>query len=332
MLQALVIFVPSICALGKDFIAGQNETADYKQAIMINIKTLENVPFEDIHSSWLAAFSDYQVKINMPIDLLRSFFRQNSVDLSASFGAFDGDKLVGLWMNGLRPEPVEGLRNIGGIKTAYDSGTAIWPEYRSMGISKMLASSSNEKLKSLGVKEYRLEVISTNERAYDIYLKEGFKITRNLGCYSRRPKGPRDIQADDKIKFEMLDYSDALAEKFPKMEYTPSWQNETTSMLNIKELVKAVVATDNNNIVGFGLVQPGRGRISQLGFAEKYWNTELPHTLLSKLCSIAEDKEILVINVDLDAKKTVELFLSCDFEPSTMQFEMKKDLIGTHIP
>lgn len=293
---------------------------------MINIQTLENVLFEEIHSSWLRAFSDYQIKIDMPIDLLRSFFRQNSVDLSASFGAFDGNKLAGLWMNGLRPEPVEGLRNIGGIKTAYDSGTAIWPEYRSMGISKMLASASNEKLKSLGVKEYRLEVISTNERAYGIYLKEGFKITRKLGCYARTPQKSQVPKHGDKIKFEILDYSGALAEKFPKMEYTPSWQNETTSMLNIKELVKAVVATDNNDIVGFGLVQLGRGRISQLGFEEKYWNTELPRTLLLKLCSIAEDKEIMVINVDLDAKKTVGLFLSCDFEPSTMQFEMKKDL------
>ena len=286
----------------------------------IDIKILGSTPISQIADSWNKAFSDYAVKIDMTEERLLSFFRQNSVRFDLSMGAFDGNRLVGLWMNG--------VRTIDGLLTAYDSGTAIWPEFRSMGISKQLAAKSNETLKKAGVGSYVLEVLAENDRAFNIYKKDGFEVTRNFICFQTTAPVSKIIKEMSDVEFRMGFIDEKIAAGLPKTEYMPSWQNQTESLLQIRGGIQVVTAWQNGNIIRFGTMQAERGRIPQIGFLPDRWNTELAPVLLAMLCNIVEPcKEIAVINVEDTAAKTIELLKRHGFTEMTRQYEMKKSLI-----
>lgn len=285
----------------------------------IEIKTLGETPLEKITASWNKAFSDYAVKLVVTKDQLESRFRQNGVRLDASPGAFDGDDLVGIWMNG--------VRTVEGVITAYDSGTAIWPEYRSLGISKDLAKKSNEILKGMGVLTYILEVLSDNERAFNIYKKDGFEVTRKFTCYKTdAPRFDKDIAADG-VLFKEEAFNESMAKILPRPEYEPSWQNSMASILAVNDVMRVISALKRDKVVGYGIVRPDTGRVAQLGFDEEFWDTNLPSLVLEKLHDkVSPHNEIAMINVEENASKTIGLLRKHGFRPWAAQYEMKKHL------
>lgn len=286
----------------------------------ITVAPLSGIGIEKLTASWEIAFSDYAIGISMTPEILGTFFKQNGVNFDLSVGAFDEDKLVGLWMNG--------VREVSGVLTAYDSGTAIWPEYRSKGISKLLSETSESLLRSANVKKYMLEVMQENKTAYNIYAKSGFKVTRDLTCLKAKPLRPNST-ARGGISIANSAFTTSLAEKLPRMEYDPTWQNTTSAMLAIADSVRVVTATVAGGIVGFGIVQPARGRISQFGFSDDHWNNETPLLVFEKMSELAQGaSEIVIINVDDRAKKSLALLESpaFGFEVMVKQFEMKKDM------
>ncbi len=285
----------------------------------IAIRPLTSVPLAILVHSWNTAFSDYKVSLPMTPALLGSVFSQNAVQLAMSLGAYDGSKLVGLWMNG--------VRSINGVPTAYDSGTAIWPEYRSAGISKLLSQASDDLLKGAGIKTYYLEVLQDNERAFGIYKKGGFEVTRKLTSFKATPI-LFDESSLQSLSLEVRGLSEALYRDLPKMEYEPSWQNKLPAMLAISELVNVVLAKKGGAIVGWGIVQPGRARISQFSFANSHWTDQTPRLVFGKMMSLlASSSEVLIINVDDAATKSIALLKDeLHFESPFSQYEMRKDL------
>jgi ribosomal protein S18 acetylase RimI-like enzyme len=287
--------------------------------VNVEIKTLKDVGLKDIHASWTRAFSDYPVDIQMTEEMLGSHLAQNDLDTAASVGAFDGENIVGLWLNG--------LREIEGKLCAYDAGTAIWPEYRGRGLSKLLATRSTEILKKMRVKEYFLEVISDNTKAYNVYLKDGFKVCRTFSCFkTNAPRNDKRTLPDD-VMIREENFSESIIRELPPTEYTPSWQNTIRSMLNVKETVRMITARRCGKLAGYGLIQTHRGRISELGFTSDAWETELPSAVLNELCNIADrDKDVAVINVDDGASRTLGLLANHGFKKFVGQFEIKKEL------
>ena len=195
----------------------------------ITVRSLGGFSMELLTRGWNVGFSDYKVSLEMTQDGLLSFMRQNGVQLERSVGALSGENLVGFWLNGVRE------RN--GVSTAYDSGTAIISEFRGMKISERMAKESDCLLREAGVKEYFLEVISDNTRAKDIYIKNGFKVTRELICLkTRAPLELRDTVSDDReIIYEEMDLDDDFWCAVPAMEYRPSRQNSNDAVLAIAE-------------------------------------------------------------------------------------------------
>jgi hypothetical protein len=111
------------------------------------------------------------------------------------------------------------------------------------------------------------------------------------------------------------------------MEYEPSWQNATESMVNIKDEVLAALVRRGNRIVGYGLGMTQRGRISQLGVEENLWDSAVPSVILEQLCRASEKEEIGAINIDPDATRTLDLFHRHGFELEVDQYEMTKRLV-----
>lgn len=283
------------------------------------ISTLGGVSMKTMTASWNKAFDDYAVKITMDEESLGRFFRQNGVRLEASIGAFDGDTPVGIWLNG--------IREIDGVLTAYDSGTAIWPEFRNQGVSKLLAEKSTMVLKDIGVVDYVLEVMQKNETAFSIYKKSGFEVTRRFICFAATSPTFDDAVRDPGFDVKETTVADLMDMHLPPTERLPSWQNRLESSYEIRDRVRGVAAWKDGRMVGYGLIQTDRGRIPQIGISPNYWETDLPSVILMWLCDRVEaGKEIALINVDEDAKHTIALLSRHGFVESVRQYEMRKKL------
>ena len=62
---------------------------------MFNYKTLDNTSIEIIHKAFIDAFSDYQVKIEMPIWKFEQMLRRRGYVPEMSIGAFVNETLIG---------------------------------------------------------------------------------------------------------------------------------------------------------------------------------------------------------------------------------------------
>lgn len=285
----------------------------------IEIRTLEDRSAGELCESHNRAFSDYAVPIQMTPERLALSHRQNAVALDASFGAFDGAQLVGFWFNG--------LRSVDGVPCAYDAGTAIWPEYRGRGLSTRLAEASSRHLRERGVRRYRLEVLTENEKAFRIYEKDGFRVTRRFVCLTRRREGGAAPAENPAIRIEMVPFDAAMRRQLPPTEYEPSWQHSWDAMTAIAEAIRLVTARTRGQLVGYGLIQPSRGSIAQLGVAPGAWDDGSAVGLLRRLVGLSEAEDVRIINIDERAPRTLTLCASLGFETMATQYEMEKELV-----
>jgi len=286
----------------------------------VNARSLRGLHLGVLHRTSNEAFVDYPVDVRMTRGELESLLRQNDVVLELSAGLFDADRLVGFWLNG--------VRTLEGRRQAYDSGTAIVAAYRGRGLSTRLSELSTRLLVERGVSDQVLEVLTVNETAYRIYLRQGFRVRRRLACFRcDHPVFPRrDLPAE--IRLAEGPFDPALAAALPAMEYEPSWQYATRSMRNIEEQVHAVLARRGQRIVGYGLVVRERGRIAQIGVDPPLWGGAVPSAILERLCRAVGSHGVALNNVDPAARRTVELLRAHGFALHVEQHEMIRRLAG----
>ncbi len=284
----------------------------------LRIESLADVSFESIHRCANRAFSDYAVDVQMTEDQLAGLYRQTSVDMAVSVGAFDGTELVGLW--------VTGLRELDGTICAYDSGTAICPEYRNRGLASRMWTLTHELLIARGVTDYWLEVLTENEKAYQIYLKTGFEVTRRFKCFKLQECPPRATTQVSGVRFEERPFDPDMVSCLPKMTYEPSWQNATPSMINIKEMASLVLAWIGDHIAGYGVLLKDQGRITQLGFSSQGQRADIKHNLVQRMVSGSFEPEVMAINIDAEDHDLHSLFCECGFVLEVEQYEMKRSL------
>ena len=285
----------------------------------IEIRPLTGIDFSEVHASWIRAFSDYSVPISLSEEDLSWMFRQNGVALDASAGAFDDGKLVGFFING--------LRDIGGSRIAYDSGTAIFPEYRGHGLFKRLAFCARELLAARGAEEHRLEVIATNERAIRNYEDDGFRKERKFFCL--QADAARGDVEPPPAGTEILEgwLLPSTIDGLPRMEYEPSWQNNIAAALAIRDRIHTVVAESIEGVEAYGFIDVARARILQLGARRDAWDRPIASQVLRRLRLAVAGREVQMINVDESAKQTIILLCKNTFSVFVDQFEMRKRLL-----
>ncbi|MDL2289396.1 GNAT family N-acetyltransferase [Clostridia bacterium OttesenSCG-928-F22] len=168
---------------------------------MCEIRNLENTSFEDLAAMWNLAYSDYIVPMHMTPEGMEAYIKVTGVDREQSFGAFHNGALVGALFNS--------IETFKGEAAAYDAMTGIAPEYRGNGLFSKLFEHTKDSLKTNGITQYYLEVITTNERAYAIYKKKGGKVIRELSVL--KGKMNRDFYTDAEVTVSPLS-------AFPKEE------------------------------------------------------------------------------------------------------------------
>lgn len=280
---------------------------------MFNYKTLENTNIEILHQTFVDAFSDYQVKIDLPFWKFEQMLQRRGYVSEISIGAFINDKLVGFVLNG--------LRDWNGKSTVYDLGTGVVGEYRKKGITSNLLLNIGELLKEKKVEQYLLEVIQTNTSAFELYKKQGFEIVREFACFrlekdNHKPMMTWKVEHVD--KFNSTDWEQL--KKF--WDFAPSWQNSIDSIISLQDAFIYSVVRIDNEIVGYGIVDKKTGDIPQIGVNKNYRRKGIAESIVSDLIGNVEINRASVLNVDDKSEITKDFLVSLGFVYSVGQYEM----------
>lgn len=177
------------------------------------IRPLVGVQWDELADAFTRAFADYAVPMVMTAEALERMQTRRGFDPRRSFGAWDGDVMVGFVLicrDGER---------------AYNSGTGVVPSHRRTGLARQLMER---------VGPCSLEVLADNAKAIALYESLGFTRTRTLQCWTY--DGPR-------LALPARELPDAIG------AFAPSWQNSLASIRRAIEPYVVVADGDDWAVV-----------------------------------------------------------------------------------
>ncbi|NEZ73856.1 GNAT family N-acetyltransferase [Clostridium botulinum] len=275
--------------------------------------TLENIGIETLHETFLNAFSDYQVKMDLPLFKFQHMLQRRGYVPKVSIGAFNNETLVGFVLNG--------VRNWDGKLTAYDTGTGIIEAYRKQGITSNMLLNVRRLFQQMGVEQYLLEVIQSNTSALQLYKKQGFKILRDFQCFHLDKNKYNPITTYKVEHVDMINPND-WRELTEFWGFVPSWQNSIDSINAVSDsFIYSIVHLDDN-IVGYGVIDKKTGDIPQIAVNKNYRRKGIAKSIITDLMKNTESYNINVINVDGRSKSMKDFLLKLGFECGVSQYEM----------
>lgn len=277
---------------------------------MFNYKTLDNTSIEIIHKAFIDAFSDYQVKIEMPIWKFEQMLQRRGYVPEMSIGAFVNETLIGFVMNG--------CRILNGKLAVYDLGTGVVREHRRQGVINNILSDIKVLIKEKNVKKYVLEVIKSNESAVNLYKRQNFQIQRELECFQINKNQYNFI---NNHKVELANKID-LNQLVQFWDFNPSWQNSIDSVNAVSDsLIYSIVRFDDT-IVGYGIIDKKSGDIPQIAVDRNFRCNGVARSLITNLIKNTESPNISVLNIDGQMKSMQNFFIKLGFKNSVTQYEM----------
>jgi len=273
-------------------------------------RLLTAADFSSLYACFLEAFSDYAVDMRLTEQQFAKRLTRDGVQLEISVGAFDDERMIGFYMNGLGEWQ--------GKLTAYDSGTGIVPEYRGRRVAQELFAFLVSRLKERGVSQYLLEVLTSNERAVALYRKLGFVEVRRFAVL-RSEQALEPLEGVELRRIEKPDWK--LFQSF--WDGYPSWQNSIEAVERIPNEILIMGAYVDGVCVGYGAVFRPAGNLMQLAVARSHRRKGIGSRLLRALSA---DETLKVNNIDEELKGTLAFFEANGFKVVMEQFEMSKSI------
>jgi ribosomal protein S18 acetylase RimI-like enzyme len=265
--------------------------------------------FHSLYECFLDAFSDYQVSLQISEEQFEQRLKRDGVELELSAGAFDGERMIGFYMNG------RGTWR--GKQTAYDAGTGVVPSHRRRGVAEDLFNFIVPQLQDRRITQYLLEVLISNERAVSLYRKLGFVEVRRLAVL----RSSEPLKSLDDVEGVALRRMDE-----PKWDVfcaywdgEPSWQNSADAVERARNQCEIVGAFVGENCVGYGIVFKPSSILMQLAVSHEFRRRGVGRRLLAAL---AGGEILKTNNVDEELKGTLAFYKACGFEIGLRQFEM----------
>jgi ribosomal protein S18 acetylase RimI-like enzyme len=284
---------------------------------MLIIKNLISTPIEQIHASFLKAFSDYQVKMQLSLnDFNLTMLARRGLCRELSFGVFEDDELVGITLNG--------LRNWNGKKTVYDICTGFVPEARGKGLAKQVFEAMQPSLAAANVEQYLLEVLQENAPAIALYKKAGFEVTREFVCY-RGEVAQLDLSKSVSCPYEICEVQKPDWNLYPEFwSFQPSWQNSIDSLKSISEHIRIFHAVDSDRCVGYGVIVPSRGDVPQLAVHQNYRRQKIGTALVKSLSRYSATGTLALVNNEKTEESVAKFCEEICWPLHVPQFEMVK--------
>ncbi|MGN7166090.1 GNAT family N-acetyltransferase [Paenibacillus cellulositrophicus] len=178
---------------------------------------------------WNEGFKGYSVPITMSMDMLLKRSADQGLSLAQSIvGCVDGIP-VGFVMNG--------LRNNGGVKTAWNGGTGIIPAYRGKGIGKLLIKASLELYKAEGADVALLEALSDNKPAISLYERMGYEVIDDLFFYECKSLKDEALTGGGSGKYEFRRGIPQDIQRLHVPVNNQPWQTQWESVVNGESLI-----------------------------------------------------------------------------------------------
>lgn len=273
-------------------------------------RLLTDADFSSLYACFLEAFSDYAVDMRMTEQQFTQRLKRDGVQLEISVGAFDDQRMIGFYMNGLGEWQ--------GKLTAYDAGTGIVPDYRGRGVAQELFAFLVSRLKERGVSQYLLEVLTSNERAVALYRKLEFVEVRRLAVL----RTEQTLKPRDDFKLRRIEKPDwKLFQSF--WDGYPSWQNSIEAVERIPNDRLILGALVDGACVGYGVVFRPAANLMQLAVAPAHRRKGIGSCLLRGLSA---DVTLKINNIDEELKGTLAFFEANGFKVVMEQFEMRTNI------
>jgi ribosomal protein S18 acetylase RimI-like enzyme len=287
--------------------------ADVNETLSGKCRFLDETYFSRLYDAFIEAFSDYVFPFALTETQFRNHIVFNGVDLSRTIGCIDNGRLVGFSLNG--------FGNWNGVPTAYDAGTGVVPAYRRRGISEAMFEKMLPVFKADGIKQFLLEVVTSNEPAFRLYEKLGFKTVRTLALLqcdtsvtANQPSGDIEIR-------EIVEPDWQLLAKL--WDGQPSWQNSIDAVIRSRPVKRILGAFNGDGCVGYIVFSSFSGRIAQLAVDRDQRHHGVGAALVRAMqAETAEGFALQVINIDKDNKPAMEFFKDLGFYERLSQYEM----------
>jgi ribosomal protein S18 acetylase RimI-like enzyme len=144
---------------------------------MIKIKKLSDCKLIDVVQIWNDAFQNYSQNMEISVDHFVIMLGRKELLPSISLVVHNNEQPVGFVLNS--------IKNIKGIRTAWNGGTGISKDYQGKGIGKILMEATLELYRKEAVELATLEVLINNTGAISLYEKEGYRKVSRLDVYQR---------------------------------------------------------------------------------------------------------------------------------------------------
>lgn len=153
---------------------------------MIEIKRLTECTIEEGVKAWNVGFEGYYFDATTTAENFVNRLVSEGLSPRLSIVAFKDNEPIGIVKNG--------IREINGVKVAWNGGTGVGSEYRKLGIGKQLMEATLSIYQEEGVKVATLEAITENEKAISLYEKIGYEVIDQLEYLELKGASPKELE------------------------------------------------------------------------------------------------------------------------------------------
>tara|TARA_R110002096_G_scaffold242109_2_gene434098 strand:+ start:1246 stop:2106 length:861 start_codon:yes stop_codon:yes gene_type:complete len=281
------------------------------------IRPLQHNDLRQMHRSFLEAFSEYPV----PMQLSYSLFKKRmlgklNIRFDLSFGAFSGQKLVGFIFHS--------LNEYKGITSIYNGGTGVIPGHRGNRLTRQLYLAFREKA-GTQAKRCVLEVITVNEVAIKVYEEIGFRKVGFYNCY----KLNKILEPSNLNQEEFLIACGSLSRKdlYQQLDSVETSFSDTFDQLAYNAASETFVeCRSGGRVVGYIIFQAQSGRITRMAVDASLRRKGIGTRLVYEAYIQSGKKNLTAINIPEAAKDIAGFLLNAGFENQVDQWEMELTL------
>ncbi|MNS10740.1 Acetyltransferase (GNAT) family protein [compost metagenome] len=196
---------------------------------MVTFKRLHEVPMKMVLEAWEKGFEGYYVNLSMPLQAFVTRLTNEDLLLDLSNIMLDGDKPIGINLNG--------IRSVKGQVTSWNGGIGIAPEYRGQGLGKLLMEESMKAYREAGVHQATLEAFVQNKGAIKLYERFGYVIKDKLLHMSSSDPVYLETESGVDATFTTITDMPIAASGLPFYNSAAAWQTQWQSAKGGQSLI-----------------------------------------------------------------------------------------------
>lgn len=294
---------------------------------MLEIKRLADCTLKEALAAWNAGFEGYFADMTMTYEAFLRRFPFEDLSPELSVVAFMDGEPAGLIVNG--------VRNVGGLKTAWNGGTAVAVKYRKQGVGRALMEETLKLYEQNGITLAMLEAIEGNDKAISLYESLGYQIVDRLEYLELKGKQAQEPAAPSN-RYSFRKAAPLQAGLLPFYKGGNPWQTQWQSAKD----AEAVILSDSS------------GKDAGYAYFKKSFNEKGEHTgttifqceadesrddaeeILQSLIShifgsLNDDIRRVIVNLPLERSRlTHSVFKQNGFTPFVSQVMMNRSMVN----